>query len=94
VIASGTAFTYKDKLNDPRQIGRELNVRYALQGSVRRAGPSVQVNAQLIDTESATNLWAKLWSHPNFSMSRKGGDVVEIPRALLHRLTDTLCYAA
>src|SRR5262249_35592582 len=58
VISSGTAFTYKDKPNDPRQIGRELRVRYALEGSVRRTGPLVQVNAQLIDTESGINLWA------------------------------------
>jgi len=58
VIASGTAFTYKYKPNDPRQVGRELQVRYALEGSVRRTGPVVQVNAQLIDTKSGINLWA------------------------------------
>jgi adenylate cyclase len=69
VIASGTAFTYKDKLNDPRQIGRELNVRYAMQGSVRRAGPSVQVNAQLIDTESGTNLWANSFIYETSSLA-------------------------
>src|SRR5215472_4660373 len=68
VIASGTAFTYKDKPNDPRQIGRELNVRYALQGSVRRAGPIVQVNAQLIDTESGTNLWANSFAYETSSL--------------------------
>jgi len=56
VIASGTAFTYKDKQNDPRQIGRDLHVRYALEGSVRRTGQIVQVKAQLIDTESGINL--------------------------------------
>ena len=58
VIASGTAFTYKDKPNDPRQVGRELHVRYALGGSVKRTGPVVQVSAQLTDTESGINLWA------------------------------------
>ena len=42
VIAAGTAFTYKDKPNDPRAIGRELKVRYALQGSIRRTGPLVR----------------------------------------------------
>lgn len=68
VIASGTAFTYKDKPNDPRQIGRELRVRYALEGSIRRAGPNVQVNAQLIDTESGTNLWANSYAYESSSL--------------------------
>jgi adenylate cyclase len=68
VIAAGTAFTYKDKPNDPRQIGRELRVRYALEGSVRRAGPIVQVNAQLIDTESGTNLWANSFAYETSSL--------------------------
>jgi adenylate cyclase len=68
VIASGTAFTYKDKQNDPRQIGRELRVRYALEGSVRRTGPLVQVNAQLIDTESGTNLWANSFAYETSSL--------------------------
>jgi adenylate cyclase len=68
VIASGTAFTYKDKPNDPRQIGRELHVRYALGGSVRRAGPIVQVNAQLIDTESGINLWANSFAYETSSL--------------------------
>jgi adenylate cyclase len=68
VIASGTAFTYKDKPNDARQIGRDLHVRYALEGSVRRAGPIVQVNAQLIDTESGTNLWANSFAYETSSL--------------------------
>jgi adenylate cyclase len=68
VIGSGTAFTYKDKPNDARQIGRELHVRYALGGSVRRAGPIVQVNAQLIDTESGINLWANSFAYETSSL--------------------------
>jgi adenylate cyclase len=68
VIAAGTAFTYKDKPSDPRQIGRELKVRYALQGSIRRAGTLVQVNAQLIDTESGTNLWANSFAYETSSL--------------------------
>jgi adenylate cyclase len=68
VIASGTAFTYKGKPTDPREIGRELNVRYALEGSVKRAGPIGQVNAQLIDTESGTNLWANSFAHETSSL--------------------------
>jgi len=68
VISAGTAFTYKDKANDPREIGRELKVRYALEGSVRRAGPLVQVNAQLIDTESGTSLWANSFAYETSSL--------------------------
>ena len=53
VIARNSAFTYKGKAVDVKQVGRELGVRYVLEGSVRRAGDRVRVNAQLIDAESA-----------------------------------------
>ena len=58
VIARNTAFTYKGKPIDVRAIGRELGVRYALEGSVRRLGESVSVNAQLISTETGAHIWA------------------------------------
>jgi adenylate cyclase len=58
VIARSTAFTYKGQSVDVKQIGRDLGVRYVLEGSVRRAGDQVQVNAQLIDAESGAHLWA------------------------------------
>jgi len=58
VIARRTAFTYKGKAVDVKQIGRELGVRYALEGSVRRSGKQVRTNTQLIDTETGANLWA------------------------------------
>jgi adenylate cyclase len=58
VIARTTAFTYKGKSIDVKQIGRELSVRYVLEGSVRRTGEQVRVNAQLIDAETGTHLWA------------------------------------
>jgi adenylate cyclase len=76
VIASGTAFTYKDKPTDPRQIGRELNVRYALEGSVRRTGPIVQMNAQLIDTVSGTNLWADSYTYETSSLIDLQDDII------------------
>jgi adenylate cyclase len=57
VIAGTTAFTFKGKSVDVKQIGRELGVRYVLEGSVRRAGDKVQVNTQLIDAENAAHLW-------------------------------------
>jgi TolB-like protein len=58
VIARNTAFSYKGRHLDVRQIGRELNVRYVLEGSVQRGGDRVRVNAQLIDAESGAHLWA------------------------------------
>jgi TolB-like protein len=57
VIAPTTAFTYKGKGLGAKQIGRELGVRYVLDGSVRRTGDHVQVNVQLIDAESGAQLW-------------------------------------
>jgi adenylate cyclase len=58
VIARNSAFTYKGKVVDPKQVGRELGVRYVLEGSVRRIGNDVRVNAQLIDTKTGAHLWA------------------------------------
>lgn len=58
VIARNTAFTYKGKPVDATQIGRELRVRYVLEGSVRRAGDKIQVNVQLIDATTGGHLWA------------------------------------
>jgi adenylate cyclase len=58
VIARNTAFTYKGKPVDVRQLGHELGVRYLLEGSVRRTGDRVRVNAQLIDTENGAHIWA------------------------------------
>jgi TolB-like protein/tetratricopeptide (TPR) repeat protein len=64
VIARNTAFTYKGKSIDARQIGRELSVRFALEGSVQRAGDQVRVNAQLIDTETGGHVWSDRFDRP------------------------------
>jgi adenylate cyclase len=58
VIARNTAFTFKGKAVDAKEIGKELGVRYVLEGSVQRDGTRVRVNAQLIDAESGAHLWA------------------------------------
>jgi adenylate cyclase len=58
VIARNTAFTFKGKSLDAKAIGKELGVRYVLEGSVQRDGTRVRVNAQLIDAESGAHLWA------------------------------------
>jgi len=59
VISRNTAFTYQGKRIDTRQIGHELGVRYVMEGSVRRSGNGVRINAQLIDAESDAHLWAE-----------------------------------
>jgi len=58
VIARNTAFTFKGKNVDAREIGKELGVRYVLEGSVQRDQSQVRVNAQLIDAENGGHLWA------------------------------------
>jgi TolB-like protein/class 3 adenylate cyclase/Flp pilus assembly protein TadD len=63
VISRNTAFTYKDKRVDTKQIGRELGVRYILEGSVRRSGNQVRVNAQLIDAGTDAHLWAERFDY-------------------------------
>ena len=59
VISCNTAFTYRNKPIDTRQIGRELGVRYVLEGSVKRSGNRVRVSAQLIDVATDAHLWAE-----------------------------------
>jgi len=59
VIGRHTAFTYKGKAVDLRQIGRELNVRYVLEGSVQRGSDRVRVNVQLVDAETGNHIWAE-----------------------------------
>ena len=58
VIARNTAFTYKGKSIDAKEIGKELSVRYVLEGSVQRDQNRVRINAQLVDAESGAHLWA------------------------------------
>ena len=64
VIGRSTAFTYKGKAVDLQRIGRELNVRYVLEGSVQRAGNRMRVNVQLIEAETGRRLWAERSDKP------------------------------
>ena len=64
VIGRNTAFTFKGKAVDLKQIGRELNVRYVLEGSVQRGGNRMRVNVQLIDAETGNHLWAERFDKP------------------------------
>jgi len=64
VIARNTAFFYKKKATDARQIGAELGVRYVMEGSVQTSDARVRVNAQLIDAETGAHLWADRFDKP------------------------------
>jgi adenylate cyclase len=75
VIAGTTAFTFKGKSVDVKQIGRELGVRYVLEGSVRRAGDKVQVNTQLIDAESRVHLWVDRFDTDRAGLAQAQGGI-------------------
>jgi len=64
VIARNSVFKYKGRPVDVRDVGRELKVRYVLEGSVQRAGDSVRINAQLIDAATGYHLWAEKYDRP------------------------------
>jgi adenylate cyclase len=76
VIARNTAFTFKGKNADARQIGKELGVRYVLEGSVQRDQNQVRVNAQLIDAESGGHLWAERFDKPLASLFTMQDEIV------------------
>ena len=80
VVARGTAFTYKGKPIDAREIGHDLNVRYVLQGSVLADGEQVRVNARLIEATSNTELWADRFD-------KKRQNVLEIQDQIVGRLS-------
>jgi TolB-like protein/DNA-binding winged helix-turn-helix (wHTH) protein/Tfp pilus assembly protein PilF len=83
VIAYSTAMTYRGRPADVRQIGRDLDVRYVLEGSVRRMGDQVEVNAQLVDTEGGTHVWAD-----RFNTDRR--NLAEAQNEITGRLAHTL----
>ena len=85
VIARNTAFTFKDKAVDARQIGKELGVRYVLEGSVQRDGTRVRVNSQLIDGETGAHLWADRFQEDVADLFKLQDDVVA-------RLANALSY--
>ncbi len=64
VIGRNTAFTFRGKAVDLKQIGRELNVRYVLEGSVQRSRNRMRVNVQLVDAETGNHLWADRFDKP------------------------------
>jgi adenylate cyclase len=83
VISRRTAFTYKGKPIDVRQIGKDLGVHYVLEGSVQPSGDRLRVNAQLIDTESDAHLWAEQFDENRSDLLQMQDDTVNrIARAI------------
>ena len=64
VIARNSVEVYKDKAVDMRQVGRDLNVRFVLEGSIQRQDDRVRVTAQLIEAASGTHIWSDRWDRP------------------------------
>lgn len=89
VIARNSASTYRGRALDLRQVGRELGVRYAVQGSVRRHGEGIRVNAQLVSTETAVELWAHRFDQDMADLALGQTDIVRrIAGALDGRLVN------
>lgn len=83
VIAAGSALTLKDKVVDVKQLGADLDVQYALEGSVLRSGGSVRINTRLIDTQTLKTLWSD-----RFDVDR--ADVLRTQDEIVTRLASTL----
>ena len=83
VIARNTAFTFKGRPVDVKKLGRELNVRYVLEGSVQRGGSRLRVNVQLIDAETGSNLWAERFE-------KSIADLFEMQDEIVSELANTL----
>jgi TolB-like protein len=83
VIARNTAFTFKGKNVDAREIGKELGVRYVLEGSVQRDASRMRVNVQLIDAGTGNHLWADRFDKP-------AADVFEMQDEIVARLASQL----
>jgi TolB-like protein/DNA-binding winged helix-turn-helix (wHTH) protein/Flp pilus assembly protein TadD len=86
VIGRGTAFAYKGLAVDVRRVGRDLGVRYVVQGSARRVGPQLRVNAQVIDAATGAHLWTEGFEEPL-------ADIADLARAIASRIAAALSYA-
>jgi TolB-like protein/Tfp pilus assembly protein PilF len=83
VIACNTAFTFKGKRVDVKKLGRELNVRYVLEGSMQRGGNRLRVNVQLVDAVTGNHLWAERFDKPVI-------DLFDMQDEIVSRLANTL----
>jgi adenylate cyclase len=83
VIAQGSAFRYKSRPNEPREVGRELGVRYLLQGSVRDLGEQLRITAQLVDAANDKQIWAEQYD-------RKPSDIFALQDEVTRKIAVTL----
>ena len=83
VIARNTAFSYKGRAIDARQVGRDLKIHYVLEGSVQRNGNQLRVNVRLVDAETGNHLWAERFDKPV-------ADLFEMQDEIVSRLANTL----
>jgi adenylate cyclase len=83
VVARNSSFSYRGQSPDIRQVGRELGVRYVLEGSVRRAGQRVRITAQLIDAETGRHIWAERYD-------RSLDDIFEVQDEITVSVTGTV----
>jgi adenylate cyclase len=91
VIARTTAFTYKGKAIDVKQIGHDLGVRYVIEGSVHHLGEPVQVNVQLIDAETGAHIWAERFDTDRTNLAKAQNEIVAtLARKLQLQLLQTV----
>ncbi len=83
VIARNSTFQFKDRATDVAAIGRELGARYVVEGSVRRAGERIRINAQLVDADSGAHVWADRWD-------RDIGDIFDVQDELTRTIAANL----
>ena len=85
VVSAGSASRYNGQAVDVREVGKELGARFVIEGSIRKAGPRVRVNVQLLDATSGTHLWAE-----HFDRDISGGDVFAAQDELTDRIVATV----
>ena len=83
MIARNSVFAYKDRAADLREVARDLGVRYLLEGSVRRAGDQLRINAQLIDGATGDHLWADRFD-------RDASDIFAVQDEVIRHIVDAL----
>ena len=95
VIARSTAFTYKGKAIDAKQIGKELGVRYLLEGSAQPSGNRVRIVAQLINAETGAHLWAQQFDANRDDLLQMQDEIVtSLTRALEAQLAQLVTLEA
>jgi adenylate cyclase len=83
VIARNSSFQFRDKAVDMRRVGRELGVRYLVEGSIRRSGDRIRLTAQLIETEKGNHIWAERYD-------RDVQDIFDVQDELAHAIASTV----